>query len=193
MERHSALNNVQPSVALTYIIPVFVKYLSPIYEAVCIGRYWCCEIFAPVLICSSKADDCYDGSINGWAAVYLMTTQLEHEGSNSFEQQILKQKGLTTETSAGIKMGGLSRQPCTCFVCAEGRLEGDEGRTRLEGGGGVTMETISTSAPGFPLDWPLPPLLKPHLNSTPPPPFFFFSHPPIPRPGWPFGPNGIIK
>lgn len=106
---------------------------------------------------------CWESSsFNGWAKVYHMTTQLEHEGWNWFEQQILMNKGLTTETSVGIKRGGL----CISVCSHEGGA-----------GGGVTMETISVSAPGFPLDWPpTVAVLKP--PQTPQPPVSLsFHHP----------------
>lgn len=122
---------------------------------------------------TSHMQFCLCTYIPQWGRSYL---------SNQFEQQTLKVQ--TTETSAGIKVGSLRLQLCTCFW-----EHYKEERMRLGGvGGGVTVETISKSAPGFPMDQLAPQLLK--LSSSSPSPF---SLSPLPGAAWPFEPNGIIK
>lgn len=69
-----------------------------------------------------------------------------------------------------------------CVVCVRGVFEREGAITRQGGGGGVTMETISTSAPGFSLDWPPsppPPLLKLYSSL---PSSFLLPPPPHPHP-----------
>ena len=152
-----SLSDVQPSTTQTYIIPVFVQELSSLSVCVCRGlynlyqllgaiRYLLRYIFTPARQATSR-----EATLMVELQYICMTTQLEHETDI---QQILKQTGLTIESSTGMKRGGLCMQFCTrsVFLCVRGVLETEEGRQRQGGGGGVTMETISASAPGFPLD-----------------------------------------
>ena len=133
---------------------VFVEFCT-----VCPGY----ERFTCAHICPSKADD-WERQLVG--TVYRMTTQPEHESSHWFEQQILKQKGVDHRDHCWDKDGRyvhvVEHMFLCAFLCEREVLEREGVITRQGEGGGVTMETISTSAPGFPLDWP----------PSPPPPLF---------------------
>lgn len=66
-------------------------------------------------------------AFNGWATVYRMTTQLEQEGSNWFEQQILKQKGVYHRDQRWDKEGRSERAVVHMFFeSVRGERQGRE-------------------------------------------------------------------
>lgn len=121
--------------------------LSSLYQLLGAVRYLLMYIFTPARQATSK-----EATSVVELQYICMTTQLEHETDLidikanwiDHREQHWDEEGRSVHVVLHTAL-------CV-FVCVRGMLETEEGRQRQGGGGRVTMETISASAPGFPLD-----------------------------------------